>query len=87
MQKRGRGGAAAATAQQEDEDYGDAINVDGGMLEGGGQLFRMSMALTYLLKKDCHITNIRGKRGAKSSGLGNQHLTGVTISLIESKFS
>ncbi|TNV73051.1 hypothetical protein FGO68_gene3159 [Halteria grandinella] len=75
----GRGGAAAAkVVEEEEDDYGeDIIRVDGGMLEGGGQLFRMSMALTYLLKKDCLITNIRGKRGNKGAGLGNQHLTGL----------
>jgi RNA 3'-terminal phosphate cyclase len=49
------------------------------MLEGGGQLFRMSMALAYILKKSVRITNIRGKRGNKAGGLGHQHLAGVII--------
>ena len=39
----------------------------------------MSMALAYLMKKKVTIKNIRAKRGNKSSGLGNQHLTGVQL--------
>ena len=57
------------------------------MLEGGGQLFRMSMALAYLLKKPVNIKNIRAKRGNKAGGLGHQHLTGVNHSLIHYIFS
>lgn len=54
------------------------VQIDGAMLEGGGQLFRMSMALAYLLKKPVNIKNIRAKRGNKAGGLGHQHLTGVS---------
>jgi RNA 3'-terminal phosphate cyclase len=41
------------------------------MLEGGGQLFRMSMALAYIFKKTVNIKNIRAKRGNKAGGLGH----------------
>ena len=59
------------------ESVSSKVNIDGAMLEGGGQLFRMSMALAYLLKKSVRINNIRAKRGNKAGGLGHQHLTGV----------
>ena len=48
--------------------------VDGSMLEGGGQLFRMSLALSYLLNKSIIITDIRKNR-PRGGGLANQHLT------------
>ena len=63
------------------------VHVDGAMLEGGGQLFRMSMALAYLLKKSVNIKNIRGKRGNKAGGLGHQHLTGVIIEIDLNNYS
>lgn len=47
--------------------------IDGGMLEGGGQLFRTSIALSYLLSTPIHIENIRANR-PKGGGLSNQHL-------------
>ena len=46
------------------------------MLEGGGQLFRMSIALSYLLKRRIHISKIRANR-PRGGGLSNQHLTGL----------
>jgi RNA 3'-terminal phosphate cyclase (ATP) len=46
------------------------------MLEGGGQLFRMSIALSYLTQRRVVITNIRANR-PRGGGLSNQHLTGL----------
>ena len=48
-------------------------NIDGSMLEGGGQLFRTSIALSYLLNQPLHISKIRANR-PKGGGLSNQHL-------------
>lgn len=52
------------------------LDVDGAMMEGGGQLFRMSVALAYILKRPVKITHIRANR-ARGGGLANQHLTGL----------
>jgi len=46
------------------------------MYEGGGQIFRMSIAFAYILKQDIKISNIRKNR-PKGGGLSNQHLTGL----------
>jgi len=46
------------------------------MLEGGGQLFRMTIALAYIFKRHIVIRNIRANR-PKGGGLSNQHLTGL----------
>ena len=56
------------------ESLPQTLKVDGSMLEGGGQVFRVSLALSYLLHKSVHLTNIRAGRG-KGGGLANQHLT------------
>ena len=49
------------------------LTIDGSILEGGGQIFRISLVLSYLLQREVNLINIRA--GRKSGGLGNQHLT------------
>ncbi len=47
--------------------------VDGATGEGGGQIFRMALALSALTGEEVRITNIRA--GRSKSGLARQHLT------------
>ncbi len=51
--------------------------IDGSLLEGGGQILRISTALSVLLKKPIKIINIRA--GRKDAGLKPQHLTGIEL--------
>lgn len=51
--------------------------IDGSILEGGGQIIRISLALAALLRKKIRIVNIRGRR--PKPGLRAQHLHGVRL--------
>lgn len=51
------------------------IEIDGSFGEGGGQILRMSVALSAVTGKDVRIVNIRA--GRKKPGLAAQHLTAI----------
>jgi RNA 3'-terminal phosphate cyclase (ATP) len=48
--------------------------IDASVLEGGGQIFRISLAIASLLRFKCEIHSIRSKR--PNPGLAKQHLPG-----------
>lgn len=53
------------------------IEIDGATHEGGGQILRVALALSCVLRKPARIFNIRAKR--KNPGLQAQHLLGANI--------
>jgi len=53
------------------------IELDGQILEGGGQVIRQSVAFSALLHKAILISNVRG--GRPKPGLQRQHCTGVEL--------
>ena len=59
------------------EPANEVLHIDGSMGEGGGQLYRTTIALAYLLNRDIEIVKIRA--GREKGGLGNQHLTCIKM--------
>uniref|UniRef100_H0VEA9 RNA 3'-terminal phosphate cyclase n=1 Tax=Cavia porcellus TaxID=10141 RepID=H0VEA9_CAVPO len=56
---------------------GPRVEVDGGILEGGGQILRVSTALSCLLGLPLRVQKIRA--GRSTPGLRPQHLSGLEM--------
>ncbi|KXS09839.1 RNA 3'-terminal phosphate cyclase [Gonapodya prolifera JEL478] len=70
-------GIAAYDGADNEENDGDRIDVDGGVLEGGGQILRSSMAYAAIRRVPIRVRDIRKNR--EKPGLRPQHMTGVSL--------
>ena len=53
------------------------VVIDGGQLEGGGQVVRVAMAISSVTRRTCTVRNIRA--GRPKPGLAAQHMAGVEL--------
>eukprot|EP00931_Biecheleriopsis_adriatica_P073819 TRINITY_DN48033_c0_g1_i1.p1 TRINITY_DN48033_c0_g1~~TRINITY_DN48033_c0_g1_i1.p1 ORF type:complete len:688 (+),score=108.86 TRINITY_DN48033_c0_g1_i1:41-2104(+) len=74
---KGYGKTAVSRHQVVSADLGEVFHIDGSVLEGGGQILRMSCAYAALLSSSIHVFNIRANRS--KPGLAAQHLASLRL--------
>nr|CAB3265815.1 RNA 3'-terminal phosphate cyclase-like [Phallusia mammillata] len=65
------------TSNSDDAESADITEIDGGIMEGGGQILRIATALSSILHKPISINRIRANR--TNPGLRPQHMTGMQL--------
>ncbi|CAK8681373.1 RNA 3'-terminal phosphate cyclase-like [Clavelina lepadiformis] len=65
------------TSNTDDAESADITEIDGGIMEGGGQILRIATALCAILHKPIAISRIRANR--TNPGLRPQHMTGMQL--------
>ncbi|XP_002128174.2 RNA 3'-terminal phosphate cyclase-like [Ciona intestinalis] len=65
------------TTNSDDAESADITEIDGGIMEGGGQILRIATALSTILHKPISISSIRANR--TNPGLRPQHMTGIQL--------
>lgn len=61
----------------EEKENPNMVNVDGGVLEGGGQILRISVSLSAIKRIPIRVYNIRA--GRSTPGLRPQHIAGLQL--------
>lgn len=65
------------TSNTDESESLDITEIDGGIMEGGGQILRIAVALSAILHKPISVNNIRANR--TNPGLRPQHLAGMQL--------
>jgi RNA 3'-terminal phosphate cyclase (ATP) len=68
---------SSGTGCSQESGSNDIIEIDGSIKEGGGQILRIAMAISCLLRKPIRVVKIRA--GRSNPGLRPQHLTGIQL--------
>lgn len=65
------------TSNSDEAESMEVTEIDGGIMEGGGQILRIAVALCSILHKPISISRIRANR--TNPGLRPQHMTGMQL--------
>merc|ERR1719313_3214782 len=78
--KKGKGSSSKGKGEPPGPDVDlppGGLDIDGSVLEGGGQILRSTVAYAAILGRACRIRRIRA--GRPKPGLARQHLAGIEL--------